>query len=162
MVNEPLPIQSAKAAYKFDLANAGATLPHRDPIDLRIIKTVRTGKVSAHAGTNDTLAFSDVGYAAHTMNALTALVQKGIITNPAQVGGYPEYKGTPYKDSDGDGMPDDWELAHGLNPNDPSDALTDLNGDGYSNIEEFINGTDPRAKKVDHTNLKYNVDKRND
>ncbi|HEX4343251.1 MAG TPA: polysaccharide lyase [Verrucomicrobiae bacterium] len=157
----PLPIQSAKAAYKYDLANAGATLPHRDPIDLRIIKTVRTGKVSAHAGTNDTLAFSHVGYQEHTMNALTALVQKGIITNPAQVGGYPEYKGTPYKDSDGDGMPDDWEIAHGLNTNDPSDALTDLNGDGYSNIEEFINGTDPRAKKVDHTNLKYNVDKRN-
>lgn len=58
-------------------------------------------------------------------------------------------------------MPDDWEKKHGLNPNDASDASGDLNGDGYTNIEEFINGTDPRGKKVDWTDLKNNVDKRN-
>jgi len=157
-----LPIMSAKAAYKYDLKNVGATLPHRDPIDLRIIKSVRTGKVSAQPGTNDTENFSHVGYTGRVTNSLVQLVAKGIITNPAQVGGYPEYKGTPYKDSDGDGLPDAWEIKYGLNPNDPSDAVTDLNGDGYSNIEEFINGTNPRAKKVDYTNLKNNVDRRND
>jgi hypothetical protein len=88
-------------------------------------------------------------------------VEKGFITNPAEVGGYPDYKGTPYKDSDGDGLPDDWEKKHGLNPNDSADATTDLNGDGYTNIEDFINGLDPRAAKVDWTDLKNNMDQRN-
>jgi hypothetical protein len=64
----------------------------------------------------------------------------GIITAPWQVGGYPEYKGKPYKDSDNDGIPDDWEIKHGLNPNDPSDApKIAKNGGGYSNIEIYLN-----------------------
>jgi hypothetical protein len=47
-------------------------------------------------------------------------------------------------DSDGDGMPDWWELAHGLDPHDPADAVLDLDGDGLTNLEEFQAGTDPR------------------
>jgi hypothetical protein len=43
-------------------------------------------------------------------------------------------------DSDGDGIPDDWELAQGLNGNDPSDASIDSDGDGFSNLEEFLAG----------------------
>ena len=87
--------------------------------------------------------------------------KKGFVTDPSEVGGWPEYKGTPYKDSDGDGLPDDWEKAHGLNPNDASDASGDLNSDGYTNIEDFINGLDPKAKKIDWADLKNNTDKRN-
>lgn len=45
------------------------------------------------------------------------------------------------EDNDGDGMLDAWERANGLNPNDPSDADTDLDGDGASNIHEFLAGT---------------------
>ena len=48
-------------------------------------------------------------------------------------------------DDDNDGMPDQWEMRHGLNPRDASDSATDLNGDGYTNIEDFINGLDPSA-----------------
>jgi hypothetical protein len=82
----------------------------------------------------------------------------GIITDIAQVGGYPEYKtSAPQKDSDNDGMPDEWELKYKLNPNDPKDAALDCNGDGYSNIEKYINGIDP-AKKVDWKNPKNNFD----
>ena len=41
-------------------------------------------------------------------------------------------------DSDNDGMPDDWETARGLNPNDPSDASSYLGG-AYTNIEHYCN-----------------------
>jgi hypothetical protein len=157
----PLKIQSAKQAYEYDLANAGATLPKRDVVDQRVVETVRTGKVVAKAGPDAAADFSHVGYSQQVIDEILAHISKGIITNPSQAGGYPEYQGKPYKDSDGDGMPDDWEKAHGLNPNDPSDASGDLNGDGYTNIEEFINGTDPQAKKTDWTDLKNNVDRRN-
>jgi len=62
----------------------------------------------------------------------------GIISQISQVGGYPEYKGTPYKDSDNDGIPDTWEIAHGLNPKDPADSPK-ITKSGYSNIEVFLN-----------------------
>ena len=43
------------------------------------------------------------------------------------------------------------------NPNDASDAIQDINGDGYNNIEKYINGIDP-TKKIDWTDLKNNHD----
>jgi hypothetical protein len=52
-----------------------------------------------------------------------------------------------YLDSDEDGMPDGWEFYYGLNPDDPSDGPEDLDGDGYSNLEEFAEGTDPTDSK---------------
>jgi hypothetical protein len=49
----------------------------------------------------------------------------------------------PPDDSDKDGMPDNWEKKHGFNPQDPSDNSQDKDGDGYTNIEVWINSTDP-------------------
>jgi len=46
-------------------------------------------------------------------------------------------------DSDGDGLPDEWEAAHDLGINDPADALLDADGDTMSNRAEYIAGTDP-------------------
>ena len=80
---------------------------------------------------------------AKEIDKLVHEVSLGIITDVSQVGGYPEYNGQPYEDSDGDGMPNDWEKRYGLNPNEAADAASDLNGDGYTNIEDFINGIDP-------------------
>ncbi|MEZ4970192.1 MAG: thrombospondin type 3 repeat-containing protein [Flavobacteriaceae bacterium] len=46
--------------------------------------------------------------------------------------------GTPYTDTDKDGMSDEWEIINGLNPNDASDGKKDTNGDGYTNLETFL------------------------
>ena len=43
-------------------------------------------------------------------------------------------------------MPDIWENKHGLNSKDSSDNVIGNDGDVYTNIEEFINGTDPIVK----------------
>jgi len=156
-VNKPFvmakfPIMSAEEAYKFVLDNAGATLPKRDIVDQHIITQVRTGEVYY-----DKKADSKKYYQFRYRRLPADSYKQGIITDISQVGGYPEYKGKPYKDSDGDGMPDDWEIKHGLNPKDPSDANGDLNGDGYTNIEKYINGIDP-SQKIDWKNPENNHD----
>ncbi|MES2695659.1 MAG: hypothetical protein V4773_19450 [Verrucomicrobiota bacterium] len=57
-----------------------------------------------------------------------------------EVGGMPAIAaGTPYADTDHDGMPDAWEKARGLNPNNAADGAADRDGDGYTNLEEFLN-----------------------
>lgn len=54
-------------------------------------------------------------------------------------GSYPALAtGSAYKDSDKDGMSDEWETNNGLNPNDASDGSKDSNGNGYTNLEEFL------------------------
>ncbi len=59
-------------------------------------------------------------------------------------------------DSDGDGMPDEWELRGGFNPKDASDGPQDKDSDGYTNVEECLNGTDPLVF-VDYTKPENNV-----
>ncbi|MCD8165083.1 MAG: thrombospondin type 3 repeat-containing protein, partial [Bacteroides sp.] len=157
-VNEPMPmahvtIMSAEEAYKFVLDNVGATFPKRDAVDERVIKTVITGQ-AIYAENAAEFEFNSP-YVKRRLHPDS--YKQGIITDIRQVGGLPEYKGEPYLDSDGDGIPDAWELKYGLNPNDPSDAVLDCNGDGYTNIEKYINGIDP-TKKVDWTDPKNNYD----
>ncbi len=48
-------------------------------------------------------------------------------------------------DGDGDGIPDAWEIANGLNPNDPLDAALDADGDGQNNKAEYLAGTNPQS-----------------
>jgi hypothetical protein len=131
-VDKPFPmaavnIQPATEAYDAVLKGGGATLPKRDSVDQRAIDETRTGTMVYAAG-------------------------KGIITDIKQVGGYPAYKGEPFKDSDQDGMPDAWEIAHGLNPNDASDAAKTSGGDGYTNIEKYLYDLDPTAKAASAAN----------
>lgn len=104
---------SAVQAYVDVLAGAGATLPTRDTADVRVVNDVING----------------------TGN---------IIDNPSQVGGWPVLAdGEPPVDQDHDGMPDDWEREHGFDPSSAADNAFDADGDGYTNVEEYLNGTDP-------------------
>jgi pectate lyase len=113
----PIIQQSAEQAYELVLARSGATLPKRDPVDKRIIDIVRTCKPT---------------------------FKNGIIDIPSDVGGWPQYKSSPAPaDSDYDGMPDTWEKKYSLKWNDSSDGSKDTDGDGYTNVEEWLNGTNP-------------------
>ena len=73
--------------------------------------------------------------------AVVAGVRSGtgrIIDSQDDMGGWPMLKSAAApKDSDGDGMPDAWERAHGLNPQ-IDDSAADRNGDGYTNLEEYL------------------------
>ena len=159
-------IMSANDAYDYVLKYVGANIPCRDIVDERVIEEVKTGqayyekKLPKDAyGDKWGLApksQDEEGYFKYRRLPKDSYKQ-GIITDIRQMGGYPEYKGTPYVDTDGDGMPDEWEIANGLNPNDPSDANKDCTGDGYTNIEKYINGISTK-NKVDWTDMKNNYD----
>ena len=119
-LNEPWPAmeinqQAAEEAYLSVLEHAGCSLPTRDKVDADIIDDVLHGTAK---------------YGDH-----------GIIDSPSDVGGWPELKSTPAPaDTDHDGMPDAWETQKGLNPNDASDGARDQDSDGYTNLEEYLNG----------------------
>lgn len=142
--NKPLPmpeltIVPTLQAKEYVLANAGCILPVRDAVDKRIVAQVTTGNVTVSPNVvAPTTQFK------HRRLALDSY-KIGIITDINQVGGYPEYKGTPYKDSDNDGIPDSYEASHGLNPKDASDAPA-IAKSGYSNIEVYLNSLVPVAK----------------
>ncbi|WP_207493804.1 polysaccharide lyase [Aridibaculum aurantiacum] len=127
------PHHKAEVAFESVLAKAGATLPKRDAVDARVTEMVRTGKT---------------------------MTQTGIIKDIAEVGGYPNLTFNPAQvpvDSDGDGMPDAWEIKHKLDPKNPNDGAMDTDGDGYTNVEEFLNGTNPQ-EKINYRNLGNNID----
>ncbi|HBG59105.1 MAG TPA: polysaccharide lyase, partial [Porphyromonadaceae bacterium] len=96
-------IMPAPEAFEWVLDHAGATIPKRDEVDTRIVKQARTGVIEYREG----LDAKDSKYVKRRLPADS--YKKGIITDISQVGGYPEYNGTPYTDSDSDGMPDWWE-----------------------------------------------------
>jgi T5SS/PEP-CTERM-associated repeat protein len=50
----------------------------------------------------------------------------------------------PNRDDDGDGLPNGWEQAHGLDPLNAADANVDSDGDGFTNLQEYLAGTDPQ------------------
>jgi hypothetical protein len=146
----PVTIQSAQDAFKSVLDNTGATLPHRDSADERVVNETRTGKVWSE-GKEITpppmkgLAKNNIGTAGN-----------GIITDVSQVGGYPEYKGDPVKNLCADGIPLSWKKKFHLDVKDDSLAQKDLQGDGYTVIEKFLYGLDP-TKKIDWSDPQSNV-----
>ena len=160
-------ILPSNQTFDYVLNNVGATIPKRDIVDQRVVDEVRTGNVYYEKKLPKVNPYGDLWGLSPKSQAPDGSFKyrrlskdsykEGIITDPRQMGGYPQYKGKPYKDSDKDGMPDEWEIANGLNPNDPSDAVKDCTGDGYTNIEKYINGISTK-EKTDWTNLKNNHD----
>ncbi|MBS7563590.1 polysaccharide lyase [Mucilaginibacter sp. Bleaf8] len=135
---------TASNSYQYVLANVGATLPKRDAVDSRIVQEVRTGKITYAEGYANSKGSQ---YLKHRLPDDS--YKQGIITDPAQVGGYPAYKGTPYKDTDSDGMPDVYETKHGLNPRNAADAVLQAKGEnGYTNIEVYLNSIVPLNQVV--------------
>jgi len=84
---------------------------------------VRTNVQAAHAGNYTLVATNRIGSATSQVAALTVIV---------------------IPDTDGDGMPDWWEIAHGLQMNNPADALLDADQDGMMNLHEYLASTDPQ------------------
>jgi pectate lyase len=106
--NAPVVVtQSAEQAYELVLQFAGAMLPARDTVDERVISEVRSG----------------VGR---------------VIDSQDDVGGWPELVSKPPPtDTDGDGIPDDWERCNGSDPHDMQDGMT-VQGDGLNNLEHYL------------------------
>ena len=167
----PIRIMGSDQVFDWVMHNVGATIPCRDIVDEHIIEEVRTGKpyyILNYEKKVKDHPYGDMwGLHPDSQNEQGLFryrrlpndsYKQGIITDPRQMGGYPEYKPwQPYQDTDLDGMPDEWERQNGLNPHDPSDANGDINGDGYTNIEKYINAI-PTRSCVDWHQLGNNYD----
>ncbi len=107
-----IPVTTTSPAKAKDdvLASAGACIPARDTIDRRLVKDVLQGTGHSIATTAD-----------------------------QPEGAWPPLNSLPAPlDDDHDGMPNDWERAHGLNPNDAADR-NGIGQDGYTNLEVYLN-----------------------
>ncbi len=108
-----VPKMSAEEAYYWVVDHAGCVFPARDQVDADMVKEL------VSLGTEGKMINTE-------------------FETPTQGPGTIK-SGTPPLDSDGDGIPDEWEIANGLDPNDPKDAnkftLTKL----YTNIEVYLN-----------------------
>ncbi len=147
-MDEPAPTgqvttHSAAEAYEKVLAYVGASL-YRDEIDARYMEEAKTGTAT---------------YKGSITNS------PGIIDKVSDVNGYTEDNfGTGTRpadfDTDKDGIPDEWEKANGLNPNDASDALTySLDEKGYyTNIEVYANSLVENIMKAENQDALSGVD----
>jgi hypothetical protein len=112
---EPVQVQEAVAAFDLVLKGAGASLK-RDVVDKRVVQEVRSGTASLGKEKN------------------------GIIDSQQDAGGWPVLQSLPpLKDTDGDGLSDEWETKHTLNPQDASDGAKQPAGSSYSNLELYLN-----------------------
>lgn len=112
---------SAKKAYDDVLADIGCNVPALDKHDQRVLKEVRAGKTTYKGSISG---------------------KPGLPDSQEDVGGWDDYPVVHRPadwDADGDGMPGEWEVSHGLDPNDAGDGPADPDGDGYTNLEDYLN-----------------------
>jgi len=122
MVDEPVdfaPVitETPEAAFENVLLYTGAIRPKRDSLDERIVREVQSGRTT---------------------------FGNGIISSQTDVGGWPKLLSTqPQQDIDADGMPDEWERRFSSNGDTSLKSSLDLDNDGYTNLEEYLNQTNP-------------------
>jgi len=112
---------SAPEAYENVLADVGCNVPALDEHDRRVIEEARKG-TTTYKGSKTGLP--------------------GLPDSQEDVGGwedYPEIHRPVGWDTDGDGMPDKWEIRKGLNTHDSADGAADPDSDGYTNLEDYLN-----------------------
>ena len=140
-----LNLQSAAEAFAAVCQHAGAQLPRLDEEDARLLAEAAGTIDPQFVGATDTTRLGIID----SQEDITFSRTDTFLVGSDTVTSYP-YLGllegdTIPADTDLDGMPDQWELAHGLNPNDPTDrnlsTLSTLNA-GYTNLEFFLNGQD--------------------
>ncbi len=120
-------IDTAVEAYEKVLASAGATIPRRDSYDARITNDVKNGTGRS-------------------------------INNEAEVGGWPELKsGEAKPDTDGDGMPDEYEDSHNLDKNDPKDGNT-MGENGRTFLENYLNSIVENAAAPANPDVDLNIE----
>jgi hypothetical protein len=117
--HETVTTHTAEKAYEKIVDFCGASLK-RDSVDLRIIHDLSTGTVTYPDGGNGS--------------------KNGIIDTQSAVGGWPVLQSSDAPtDTDGDGMPDDWENANNLNPEDSGDGQLKSVDGMYPNVEVYLN-----------------------
>lgn len=118
----------AQEAFLKVLASAGASYPHRDAIDRRLVKETKYGK-PLYEGKYYRLKYPN----------LNKNSKCGIIDSQKEVGGWPKLKSSAApKDSDRDCLPDYWELNNALDPKNPNDAAA-FSANGYTYLENYLN-----------------------
>lgn len=126
---------TAREAFTNVLANVGANFPKQDVIDRRIIEEARMG-TTHYTGTKGPK------YGDRPSPNFAGIIDEP--TDDKDAEGSPNFPWPEYrtydvpKDSDHDGIPDDWELRFGLNPNDASDANVVRDEDGFTNLEKYL------------------------
>jgi hypothetical protein len=144
--------QTASNAYRAVLSDVGCNLPSQDLIDRRVIGEVLDG-TTHYEGTNAN-PYVINGYFQGNFTDNPGLIDsqtdvKDYTNNPSAPNYSPNWPWPPYAtynvplDTDHDGLPDWWERIRGLNTNsaagDFSDANADLVGDGYTELERYLN-----------------------
>lgn len=129
---EPLPFMAvtthtAQQAYERVLEYAGASL-HRDWVDSLAVSDTRLHRATyTGSGDGDLPGIIDTPYDMKPQNADDSWTPWPVLTSI-----------TPLTDTDGDGMPDEWEIRHGLNPNNTADGNI-RDQEGYTNLEHYLN-----------------------
>ena len=142
---------SAKEAFEKVLAYCGASL-YRDDVDARLVEEAKTGTTTYTGAIAKTAGILDV-----INDPAAATVDEGTASYPELVN---EARPDSY-DSDKDGMPDEWEMLNGLDPNDASDAITytlDTERGWYTNLEVYLNSVVQHIVQAQNSDAESAVD----